>query len=311
MAHSPAASSGRDHGERLESGTGYVSSPAPANQSHRTRRRRNMAARRAERRGYPQSRWASETDGSASDHGSPILPGSNHHQRRLDPPTAPAGDQRICFKGARHPMSNMYRCVVQYDGRTFHSTEQAYQWRRAKDLGNQRLAGRILGARNGFAAKRLSNRLRKAARAHWRANHAINVMKELVALKFDQVPAFRRACLDSGDALLLEATFDKTWGVGLPVDAAMTSRIADMPGYNILGWIIALRRDQASRTTNTWVQQYRARSGGSASTDLPPLLQGIGCALSETSIPSDPYNDHLLFSPRASPGGRSSGNATC
>ena len=60
---------------------------------------------------------------------------------------------------------------------TFSSTEHAYQWKRAIDIGSRDVADKILEASDGFLAKRLSNELDKGKVIEWKENNGVKVMK--------------------------------------------------------------------------------------------------------------------------------------
>ena len=112
-------------------------------------------------------------------------------------------------------MSNMFPCTLEYENQTFSSSEHAYQWKRASDIGDTAIADEILKAPHGFAAKRLSGQLDKQKNTEWKMKNSIRVMTELVEAKYEQVLEFRYDCEKSWTAYLMEATFDNFWGVGL------------------------------------------------------------------------------------------------
>ncbi len=165
----------------------------------------------------------------------------------INDPKCPAYDpdpeRREYFKGHTCVMSNMYACPIKYLGKDFSSTEHAYQWKKAVDIGSDDIADLILKARDGYAAKTLSHQLDRGKVTQWKLTSSVNVMKELINCKFNQVKVFRDACLDSGDAILMEATWDYFWGIGLLADQARNCKKERIPGKNVLGNIIMKVRD--------------------------------------------------------------------
>ena len=197
-------------------------------------------------------------------------------------PMCPAYDHnpalRICFKGPLCCMSNMYPCKLVYCGITFPSSEHVYQWKRAVDIGSVDVAGKILYAVDGFAAKRLSNEMDKGKVTEWKENNSIKVMKSIIKEKYLQVEEFRQACIESKDAFLMEATYDRFWGVGLLEDAARSCKLEYLPGKNVLGWIIMqVRNEDIQGMANQLHDLYKGKSSEKRST----FLQGIGHVFDE------------------------------
>ena len=194
-------------------------------------------------------------------------------------PDCPAYDphpaKRLCFKGPLCCMSNMYPCKLIYQGLTFRSTEHAYQWQRALDIGRAEVARKMLEAVDGFEAKRLSNELDKTRILEWKEKNCIRVMTKLIEAKFEQVEDFRQACIKSTDAYLMEATFDTFWGVGLLEEAASNCKLEYLPGKNILGWIIMQVRNKHVVGLNNHLRDiYQDKDTGRK--EMSTFFQGIG-----------------------------------
>ena len=79
-------------------------------------------------------------------------------------------------------------------------------------------------------------------------------MVELIELKYDQVQAFKNACHESGQSLLLETTTDIFWGVGCRFHKANHKDIMAFAGINLLGWIIMLVLDKPMGKDTTWIK---------------------------------------------------------
>ena len=133
-----------------------------------------------------------------------------------------------------------------FRGRPFCSSEQAYQFQRAQDIGDYRVAEDLLECCDGFAAKIISHNLDEASRKKWNIQSSVPVMNELLEQKFWQVPQFQSYLLNSAQSYLMEATRDVFWGIGLKRDEAAQCAIDQLPGHNVLGWLLmALRDDQS------------------------------------------------------------------
>ena len=84
-------------------------------------------------------------------------------------------------------------------------------------------------------------------------------MKELLEQKFWQVPQFQSYLLNSAQSYLMEATWDVFWGIGLKRDEAAQCAIDQLPGHNVLGWLLmALRDDQSGRGAKHLITLYQA-----------------------------------------------------
>ena len=69
-------------------------------------------------------------------------------------------------------------------------------------------------------------------------------MLVLIELKYNDVQAFKIACHESGQSLLLETTTDIFWGVGYRCHEANHKDILAFTGHNLLGWIVMLVLDK-------------------------------------------------------------------
>ena len=63
------------------------------------------------------------------------------------------------FAGFRDPLSNFFECRIQIYGRAFSSAEQAYQWKKAGQVGNRRAQEAILQEKRAFGAKMQARKL--------------------------------------------------------------------------------------------------------------------------------------------------------
>lgn len=64
----------------------------------------------------------------------------------------------LAFQGPHSYLSNFFRATVKYNGRTFPTSEHAYQFERAQFLGRHSNASEILTALTPQEAKRIGNR---------------------------------------------------------------------------------------------------------------------------------------------------------
>lgn len=66
--------------------------------------------------------------------------------------------------------------------------------------------------------------------------------------KFAQLPELRQYLLDTGEALLAEASpYDRIWGIGLSAEEAKERTVSDWKGQNLLGFALMEVRDELNR----------------------------------------------------------------
>ena len=107
-----------------------------------------------------------------------------------------------------------------FRGRPFCSSEQAYQFQRAQDIGDHEVVEDLLECRDGFAVKIISHNLDEASHKESNIQSSVPVMKELLEQKFWQVPQLQSYLLNSAQSYLMESTWDVFWGIGLKRDEA-------------------------------------------------------------------------------------------
>ena len=186
---------------------------------------------------------------------------------------------RDCFQGPRCLLSNMYPCSIQFKGQAYNSSEQAYQHQRALDI-NPSIAKKILSA-DGMKSKALSKQLSRVQRIAWNEKWSIPLIKDLLKAKAEQVPEFKEVLTASEGRYLLEATYDRFWGVGVSKEQAAASPLADLPGRNVLGWLLMqLRNQYNSRPMHCLQALYQAHPG-------VPFYEGIAFVFGEIPFNRD------------------------
>jgi len=145
------------------------------------------------------------------------------------------GDCRT-VAGKMDPLSNFYMCKFSIGEVTYHSSEQAYQYRKALAHGKPDLAKRILNTTSPYDAKSLSRYIN--CTPEWESENG-QVMEEILKAKFHQVPAARQELTDSTERVIVEAVPGQHWwGSGMDPDATFHTRKEGWPGKNKLGDIL-------------------------------------------------------------------------
>lgn len=114
----------------------------------------------------------------------------------------------MTFRGKYGFLSNMYSVDFEWDGRTYHSSEAAFQ--SAKSL-NPAERDRFTEM-SGVTAKREGKKV--SLRADWE-DVKEDLMEEILMAKFSQNPDIARQLIDTGDMELVEGNrwHDTYWGV--------------------------------------------------------------------------------------------------
>ena len=186
---------------------------------------------------------------------------------------------RDYFQGPKCVLSNMYRCQIKFRGIWHTSSEQAYQYQRALYI-NTNLAKKIYCS-TGMGAKKLSKKLPAGKRKAWNERHAISVMKELLREKAEQVPEFHRCLVESEGHFLCKATPDPFWGIGVFAKQAAAYSLLELPGRNVLGWLLVqLRNQYTKRPLQHLATLHQANPG-------VPFFEGITYTLGRTPCNHD------------------------
>ncbi len=206
---------------------------------------------------------------------------------RFKDPECPAYDPELnalLFRGHKSALSNFFKVDGDFlhQGKLFDSSEKGFNWRKAMHFNEPRLAEEIRLAEHAGAAKALADKNLPADGEDpiW-DELAPTVMQEVVKDKMDQCEFAKSYLLDTGDALLGEATGDLTWACGLWEDIAKVTRPRFWKGMNRLGKILMELRsmyrmqelgnksDNESPTNSDWEHEAEQEWPKLQSTESP------------------------------------------
>lgn len=131
------------------------------------------------------------------------------------------------FQGQYRFLSNFYPCIVEFEGRTYQSSEAAYQ---AAKSPNEKVKDGFANA-NAREARTLGQKI--AIRPNWEEDK-LNVMYRALRAKFSQNPSLKDKLLFTEDSYLEETNWwhDRFWGV------------YNGKGENHLGRLLMVVRDE-------------------------------------------------------------------
>lgn len=148
----------------------------------------------------------------------------------------------LAFQGDKDPLSNMYPCKIHYEGKTWHSSEQIYLYKKAKHHDAHDIADRIEQSRNGYQAKKISKNIQ--TKYSW-YDVRVEAMEQILEMKYRQCDRFKEALRASGNKLLVEANkYDKFWGSGLDKNLVFLTDPKQFPGQNQLGQLLMNLRQE-------------------------------------------------------------------
>jgi N-glycosidase YbiA len=112
------------------------------------------------------------------------------------------------FSGEYRFLSNFWPCEIKYEGKTYPSTEHAYQAAKTLDIKER---NKIRDAKTPGDAKRLGRKI--TLRSDWESVK-LQVMENLVRQKFFDNPKLGKKLIDTGEQELIEGNTwgDKVWG---------------------------------------------------------------------------------------------------
>ena len=143
------------------------------------------------------------------------------------------------------PLSNWYPCKVQFKGHTFNSSEQAYQWAKADFCQDDAAASKLLFTTSPRDAKDLGSEIKGLRDTDWDQKKN-GIMEEILRNKFRDNKDLKKQLLDTKDIILAEASRDRHWAVGLPINSADLFITKKWTGHNCLGRILASVRTEMS-----------------------------------------------------------------
>lgn len=145
---------------------------------------------------------------------------------------------KYVFFWKEHPFCNFTKCTINYEGKTFTSSEQMFMWMKADFFGDDETAAKILRTNEPEVARKLGRLVKNYDDAEWDKNR-VAAMFQAVWSKFLQNEDLRKKLCDSkynGLQFVEAAYYDRIWGIGYNEDDALANE-SDW-GRNELGKIL-------------------------------------------------------------------------
>ena len=177
------------------------------------------------------------------------------------------------FRGQNDPLSNFFFVGTQkllYKGRTYSSSEQAYQHTRALFHEEKQIAKEIIGKEvNPHGMKNLGGRI--TASKAWNDIKA-DVMYEILEAKAACSAVFCEALkTEDPQVVFVEAVYDDFWGSGLPYIETCTRSPGKWPGSNMMGRLLSkLRGNMQAITCLSPTRKQTATASNTSHMDMHP-----------------------------------------
>lgn len=143
----------------------------------------------------------------------------------------------VFFWTGKDVFSNFYFYQFKYEGRNFHTSEQAIMYAKAVLFKDYEIAKKILNENNPNQCKKLGRQVKNFDENVWVKNREV-IYKSVLIAKFSQ-PELKVKLLQTGDKIMVEASpFDKIWGVGLREDDDKILDSKNWKGLNLLGKVL-------------------------------------------------------------------------
>ena len=140
-------------------------------------------------------------------------------------------DLFVAFHSSKALLSNMYPACVQWNGRSFQSVEQGFQYLKSEAANAPEVGKLILGTADPYGVRRLAKPLRTPA---WDAE---TILFQLMLCKFTQNEELKQVLLDTQGKRLLETTLDPYWGTGCDLYSKNIDEL-NFKGTNTMGMLL-------------------------------------------------------------------------
>ena len=143
---------------------------------------------------------------------------------------------------ASTPFSNWFRCKIQYEGHTFKSVEQAYQYAKARYVDDSDSADKLMYTVDPAKAKKIGSKVIGLNGTNWETDK-FAIMEDLVRMKFTQCDHMKAELLKTGSKTMVESGRDVHYACGLSIVHKDIFNTAKWSGKNNLGKILGAVRD--------------------------------------------------------------------
>ena len=147
------------------------------------------------------------------------------------------------FYSSQSPLSNFYPSVFQVEDQTFTCAEQYLTIVKARRFGDEEKVNQLLNCNSPSKMKFLAKSIKGYNHTTWR-NECQDLVYQGILQKFKQSDNLTDFLLQTGDSLIVEASLDKSWGVGIRMNNRDIWDEKKHNGDNRLGKILMKVREE-------------------------------------------------------------------
>ena len=141
-------------------------------------------------------------------------------------------------------LSQWQKCTFEVDGVTYNCAEQYMMAEKARIFGDEDTRQRIMKEEEPDIIKDLGREVKGFDPEVW-DQHKFDVVVKGNLAKFGQIEKLRKFLLNTGSAILVEASpYDRVWGIGMREDNKDASNAEKWYGINLLGFALMVVRDK-------------------------------------------------------------------
>jgi ribA/ribD-fused uncharacterized protein len=152
-------------------------------------------------------------------------------------------DSAVLFHGVHSIYSNFHFAKFELDGKTFVTSEQCFQYEKARRCGDDETSSKIMDTIDPVQQYYLGRKL-TPTQDQWDNVRAEQVMEMAVKAKFAQNEDLKNELLLTGKKQFIECNaHDKLWGVGLSINNVDALDKSKWMGQNLLGNVLVNVRE--------------------------------------------------------------------
>lgn len=145
----------------------------------------------------------------------------------------------VAFQSAMSPLSNLFPCKVKYNGLSFTSTEQIFQYTKALHHGLYDLARDIKCENDPYVILAMTKNSKLDD--DWIDNR-FSIMEGIIRHKEDQVPVFKQMLKLTNNHRLVENSTNEVWGSACPFQSPAVWN-GTFRGQNLFGRVLERVQD--------------------------------------------------------------------
>ena len=158
---------------------------------------------------------------------------------------------------------------IDHDGYIYHCSEQLIQHKKAQLFGDRVAEAQILASTTPMECKTGARNIRHYDQQIWEES-AKSLCYDGIKSKFTQNPWLKSLLLSTNEEILVEATFDKVWGTGVPLHQRDCTDRTQWHRIGIMGEILMTVREELRPVPDTNTTQQPMESVDTEPTSNPP-----------------------------------------